>query len=345
MFVYWTVYLVPAFLTLARLRMRMLGWLLLGLMLAGVIGLRYQVGTDWGNYVRGYFDPSASMSLLDVAVSSDPAFVLLNWLATHIGVGIWVVNLFTGAVFSAGLIRFVRRLPEPLLAFTAAIPYVGIVVAMNYTRQAVAVGFVLWALPHLYDRRLVRYLVFVFIAALFHKSAVIFLPLVALASNRNKLGLGLVALFSGVIGYVVLLAEYINALFDQYVQSDYSQASQGAPFRVAMNALPAVVLLLVRRRLRMNPVEQRVWIWISLASVFAMALVFWLPTAVDRVALYFSPIQFVMASYLPRLITADSRILVRVVTVTVYAAVLYVWLNYAANSYAWFPYQFYPLFG
>ena len=213
-----------------------------------------------------------------------------------------------GRFFLRGLIRFVRRLPEPLLAFTAAIPYVGIVVAMNYTRQAVAVGFVLWALPHLYDRRLVRYLVFVFIAALFHKSAVIFLPLVALASNRNKLGLGLVALFSGVIGYVVLLAEYINALFDQYVQSDYSQASQGAPFRVAMNALPAVVLLLVRRRLRMNPVEQRVWIWISLASVFAMALVFWLPTAVDRVALYFSPIQFVMASYLPRLITADSRI-------------------------------------
>lgn len=345
MFVYWTVYLVPAFLTLARLRMRTFGWLLLGLMLAGVIGLRYQVGTDWGNYVRGYFDPSASMSLLDVAVSSDPAFVLLNWLATHIGVGIWFVNLFTGTVFATGLIRFVRRLPEPLLAFTAAIPYVGIVVAMNYTRQAVAIGFILWALPYLYDRRLARYLVFVFIAALFHKSAVIFLPLVALASNRNKLGLALVALFSGVVGYFVLLSEYVNGLMNQYVQSDYSQASQGAPVRVAMDALPAVVLLLARHRLQMHPVEQRVWLWISLVSVVAMALVFRLPTAVDRVALYFAPIQFVLASYLPQLTTSNSRVLVRLATVSVYAAVLYVWLNYAANSYAWFPYQFYPFSG
>ena len=173
----------------------------------------------------------------------------------------------------------------------------------------------------------------------------IFLPLVALASNRNKLGLALVALFSGVVGYFVLLSEYVNGLMNQYVQSDYSQASQGAPVRVAMDALPAVVLLLARHRLQMHPVEQRVWLWISLVSVVAMALVFRLPTAVDRVALYFAPIQFVLASYLPQLTTSNSRVLVRLATVSVYAAVLYVWLNYAANSYAWFPYQFYPFSG
>ncbi|MES1935623.1 EpsG family protein [Salinisphaera hydrothermalis] len=332
-------------LTLARLRVRTLGWLLLGLMLASMIGLRYQVGTDWYNYIGGYYDPSRTMSLLDALTASDPAFVLLNWVTTHLGVGIWLVNSFAGVVFVTGLIRFVRRLPEPLLAFTAAIPYVGIVVAMNYTRQAVAIGFVLWALPYLYDRRIARYLITIFIAATFHKSAVIFLPLVALASDRNKLGVVLVALFSAVFGYFVLLSEYINGLVNQYVASGYSQASQGAPFRVAMDALPAIVLLLARHRLQMNPVEKRVWIWISLASLVAMVLVFRAPTAVDRVALYFSPIQFVIASYIPRLITTNSRVLIRAVTITVYAGVLYVWLNYAANSYAWFPYQFYPLAG
>ena len=342
MLVYWLTYLVPALFTVGRIRVGPAGWFALGSALACVIGFRYEVGTDWYNYVHLYYERSANLAFSEAVNISDPAFVLLNWIATHIGVGIWFVNAFTGAVFAAGLVRFARRLPEPLLAFTAAIPYVGIVVAMNYTRQAIAIGFVLMALPYLYDRRMLAYLATIFVAALFHKSAIIFVPLVVLVAERHRFLMIVFAVLAGVAGYFAVLADSVNALTQQYVNSDYAQASQGAPLRIAMNALPALVLLLGQRRLMTNAVERQLWTLVALLSLVFMVLVFRYATAVDRVAVYFTPIQFVVASYLPQLIATNSRALARAIVVAVYAAVLYVWLTYAANSYAWTPYQFWP---
>ena len=64
--------------------------------------------------------------------------------------------------------------------------------------------------------------------------------------------------------------------------------------------------------------------------------------AVDRVALYFLPIQLVVFVCLPFLLQArfDPRLL-RVGIVAGYAVVLYVWLNYANHAYFWLPYQNY----
>ena len=99
---------------------------------------------------------------------------------------VWLVNLIAGAVFAAGLLRFVRRLPDPMTAFTASIPYMTIVLAMGYTRQAMAFGLLLWGLVYLKDSRRLAFVATIALAATFHKSAVILLPLAALAAAKNR---------------------------------------------------------------------------------------------------------------------------------------------------------------
>jgi hypothetical protein len=67
-------------------------------------------------------------------------------------------------------------------------------------------------------------------------------------------------------------------------------------------------------------------------------------TAVDRVALYWIPLQLFVLSRLPDAMSQRpglNSIWVQLV-VAYSAAVLFVWLFFASHAFAWLPYQFYP---
>jgi hypothetical protein len=81
-------------------------------------------------------------------------------------------------------------------------------------------------------------------------------------------------------------------------------------------------------------------------AVFALACVPMVAvssTAVDRVALYLIPLQLFVFSRLPRLATTTKvRTPLVLGIVAFYAAVQFVWLNFATHAQYWVPYQFAP---
>ena len=117
-------------------------WLGAAVSLSLLIGLRYQVGGDWPNYIE-YFERVRDVPLAEVLGLTDPGYQLLNWLSLKMGWGIFGTNLICGIMFTAGLLHFCRNLPRPWLAVTIAVPYLVIVVAMGYTRQDISRIF-LW---------------------------------------------------------------------------------------------------------------------------------------------------------------------------------------------------------
>ena len=64
-------------------------------------------------------------------------------------------------------------------------------------------------------------------------------------------------------------------------------------------------------------------------------------TALDRVALYFIPLQLVAFAYLPDAIGWPGERNQNSVAgiLLYYAAVMFVWLNFATHSYFWIPYK------
>ena len=63
------------------------------------------------------------------------------------------------------------------------IPYLVTVVAMGYSRQAVAIGFVMLAFSGLGANSAIRFAIWITVAALFHKSAVLLIPIAILAGG------------------------------------------------------------------------------------------------------------------------------------------------------------------
>ena len=89
-----------------------------------------------------------------------------------------------------------------------------------------------------------------------------------------------------------------------------------------------------------------VWTWMALGALAFIGLLVVSPssTAVDRLALYWIPLQLFVLSRLPNAIgPPHARNDVWVMMVVVYsAAVLFVWLNFAVHARYWLPYSFYP---
>lgn len=306
-----------------------------------VIGLRYRVGADWFPYARMYaFARYAELGKM--LTLGDPGYQLLNWLIERAGLGLWMVNLVCASIFSWGLARFARRQPDPWLVMVVAIPYLVVVVAMGYTRQGVAIGILMAGLASLQSgASLMRFLIYAAAAAMFHKTAVIAVPLVLFAGDRDRL-LNIVAGIAGAYAlYLMFLAQSVDIFVRNYVEEEY--AAQGAAVRIAMDVVPAALYLLFRNRMKLPVFEDRLWRNCSLAAFGALALLQFTAssTAVDRLALYLIPLQLAV---LPRLGEAmRARGIGRVIIVAYSFAVMFVWLNYAQHAEDWLPYQFYPL--
>ncbi len=316
-------------------------WWLVGLLFALMIGFRHEVGGDWFNYLP-HFLTASRMGFSEAVAMGDPGHYVVNMWVGQLGGGIYTVNFIYAAVLMFGTVVFCRRQPNPWLALLAAVPYMLIVVGMGYTRQSVALGLALLGLVALGDGRVRTFLVWVAIGALFHKSAVLLLPIAALASSRNRLFTGALVVAATGLMYYLLLDSSAEAMWTNYVEADMQ--SSGGAIRVAMNALPAVLLLLFRKRLVPDAAERKLWLWIAIFALLCLPLVLISSTAVDRVALYLIPLQLYVFARLPRLArTTRTRTPLVLGIVAYYAAVQYVWLNYATHAQYWTPYQFMPL--
>lgn len=309
-----------------------------------LIGFRHQVGGDWYTYER-QFDLVAGMSFQAAVVEGkDPAYYGLSWIVAHLGGSVHLLNLVCGSLLICGVYSLAQKQPVRWLALLAAVPYFLVVVGMGYTRQAAAIGLVMVGLVALEEGRMRWFATWVLVGAAFHKSAVLMMPIAALAASKNRIWTSVWIGVTALVGGWLFLFDSADKLVANYVESDYADASQGAAVRVFMNAVPAAIFLWKRHLLAPDPARRKLWSWISL---FALACVFLLPisaTAVDRLALYFIPLQIFVFGSLPRLgNSAKARTLVVVAVVLYYAAVQFVWLNFASHAYAWVPYQFMPI--
>ncbi len=349
MFTYWFMYLLPAGFTIliaGRKKQRFwLLWFIVGLFFIILIGLRHQVGGDWFNYLRQIQMVTGVTLSHALMQGGDPGYVLLNWLMANYGWGAYGVNLVAAIFFVIGLCVFCRQLENPWLAFTIAVPYLIVVVAMGYTRQAIAIGLFFWAISYLEQGNFKYYIALLVFAALFHKTAVLMIPLGLFLYGKGQL----IRLISVVLvvfgGWDLLLAEHQEHLWKNYVEAQ--MVSEGAKIRVLMNVLPSVCLLLYWRQWKQLLPNFWFWFCIAIGSIVSIALVDVASTAVDRIALYCIPIQLVIFTRLPRLVKnhfswrskSISTHFVMFVLILAYAAVLFVWLNYATHADYWLPYQ------
>ncbi len=352
MWPYWILFIIPAIAALASpgskwFQVRGLspgylhvGWFAALISLIIMVGFRYQVGGDWVNYFHFLYDVNGK-SFVEVMQMTDPSYMLANWLSVQFDFSTIGVNVLCSILFSIGLIEFCRNLPRPWLGLTVAVPYTVIVVGMGYTRQGVAIGLAMLGFLALKRNSTFLFVFWVVIAATFHKTAVLLLPIAVLSNTKSRFQTAIWIAVTFAVAYTLLLQESVDGLVQNYAQAQYQ--SEGALVRLLMNAFPAIILLWNSRKFNFSNSELSLWWWMAIISLVLLVAVSISPssTAVDRIALYMLPLQLVVFANCPEALKSkaiDQNFWVLII-IFYYACVLFVWLNFADNSLYWVPYK------
>ena len=349
MLVYWAMLALPSLFSLAapdvgetnRSTARRFGLFALFILFSTLIGLRYETGGDWGSY-QVMVEKIGAESFWPSLSLSDPGFAAVSWLSSQLGFGLNGPTSFCGVILMYGLVRFARDLPDPWLAIVAAVPYLLIVVGMGYIRQGAAIGFILLALRQFDKGRIPRFLVRLGLALLFHISAICVLPLAGIVILRQRRALLIPTVVLAIVAYLFLLQSKVDTFYTGYVQTDYD--SSGTLIRLVMNAVPATLFLIYHRRFAISENARLLWRLLSMISIAMLPTlaVISSSTALDRLGLYFIPVQLYVFGHLAPVLGGGGRgaLAIRLGVIIYYAVVLFVWLNFADNSLYWIPYRF-----
>lgn len=339
---YFLLFFLPALMAfkqpVSRHKKQLFLWIFVGLLFTLFIGLRDNVGADWPNYLDMFERLSYGMTYFEALVHDDPAFWLLMVWMHDLDLGIYGVNLIGAVIFMTGLIIFLRRQPNPWLGLTIAVSYAIVVVTMGYVRQGIALGMLFWAISALGDRKFFRFIILVVLAATFHKSAVLMVGLGIFQQGKGKKIKILAVIFVAIGVYMAFLSGYEERFSNVYIEQQMQ--SSGAYIRIVMNLIPSLIFLRFRKEWKAQYNDYSFWYMIALGSIVSLFAVGFATTAVDRVALYFIPIQIAVFSRLPMLL--QRRVPIKITTslvVLYFGLIFFGWLNFATNAYAWLPYD------
>nr|WP_277870224.1 EpsG family protein [Vibrio breoganii] len=326
-------------------------WTLFTLLLMILIGFKYRMGPDWHSYVDMYARASESdVGIQDILyINRDVGFAFLNFLAAKYitgDLGLLAVNVFCGVIFISAILKFCNYYKMNKLAVSICLPYLIFVIGIGYQRQALAISLFMLGLVFFFEGKIYKYLFILIIAALFHKTAILLAPLILFnEAKANKLLITLVLLLAMIGIYEVLISNSMDLMVRSYI--DRERESRGAWIRIIILIVPAILFFVFNKNYKkvMEVNEFSLTKWFCAAIVCLPLFMSISSTAVDRVSLYFIPVQvIVFCRFIDLFSTNASRYLFTLITYLGFGAFLIVWFSLSNYSWAWIPYRTYEMF-
>ena len=270
--------------------------LFFGLVILFFVGLRVRVGGDWDSYIRifnSYITDSA-------ATNFEPAFEFILQIMTYFdhSVSYQIFNVYYIGLFLFFLYCFVYNLETVKISVVqiswCVFPIFIFLLTTGYIRQAVASVFILPIFCQSHRGKYIRALLWVFVAAIFHKSALglFLLPGLYFLYGRILFFKAMIARQKIIVAILLLvLCLIIVCLFSVYMHlilsyTDGQLVSKGLAIRMGYFLILVSPVLWLRRSTFFS-LNRRYLLLIMLVLLFFTALCYNYSTLVDRYLLYF----------------------------------------------------------
>lgn len=346
MIIYWFIWFFVCvgniFLNIRKILSQFL-FLILFFILFIFIGFRYRVGADWGNYLNMY-DRFQNVSFWESLFISEPAYSLLNYISQYLNLTDTIlVNSVCALILCIFLYLSFKKMKEYWLLILMYYPYHILSVSLGYTRQAVALAIIIYALTFLMDKKILKSIILIIFSSFFHKTTIIFLLFLPIIFIKKKYMLSIYKILSLIFIFVVL---YISFLLENniYLNSDYELSSSGVFMRLSMHIIPLFLYMLYYKKIFRVVLNEQLYIlnYFILLIFLCCFLAIPFSTLSDRFNLYLVFFDlFVVSTIYPYLVDVNKKI-VLFVLIVYYTLFIYIWLVYGEwASKAWVPYSNY----
>lgn len=219
---------------------------LAGCLLVLVAGLRYRVGTDYGFYYSRY------ARLIDrlphsILALDEPGFGFLSWIVTRFVNDGAAVILVSSLVTVSLPLRTVYRNTKKLALAAALFIVMGFWHgSFNGVRQYLAAAILFSGYGFLKDRQFRQYCLVVFAAFLFHRSAIVMLPVYFFVHRKiNQINLCIIVIALALIKvYSRFFLPIAGWIMEKQYSPDGGYASQQVNIlRIIVECIPVIVFL------------------------------------------------------------------------------------------------------
>jgi hypothetical protein len=246
------------------------------------VGLRDHVGDDWVAYDSMFRDIGSSSFFGSFAIS-EPLYAICNKLVFILGGDVHELNLLCAVILFCALFNFARLVDiDPNLILLISTPYLLFVVAMNYNRQAVAVGLCFNAIGYLRHNKLKEFYGLAIIAVLFHYSAIFLILLWWLRSVKRLILLSFILAFA----WPIIARSVVYESYASYLAGNTTFKSDGVWSRVLFVLLGLLVAFIQRSKWREEIQLRKMLFRCLIGMAVIVPLSFIVSTVADRLCLY-----------------------------------------------------------
>lgn len=295
-----------------------------------VAGFRYYVGTDFGGYYNGY--QRYANEFMDKLIEFDePGFAFISWITVLIGgngaTTIFLSSLITITLFSITIYKYSDNLLFAILLYIFLGCWHG---GFNGIRQYLAAAIVFFGFKYLIKRELLKYLICIFIAFLFHASASVMILAYFIAHRKVNFSNIMILVVASIVALYSFdkLLEIAGFILDNEYQlsNDYITNSVNI-LRVLAAVAPSVLFLIMYygknltdyQNLCINLLIMNAVIWVSTSN----------STYLARAGIYTAPFLIIAIPELLKGLTRKNRITITLIIILAY---VYFWWYEVSNG-------------
>ena len=304
------------------------------------IGLRYEVGGDWVHYTRYFYSYGLGHETITLIDKFNLGlFFIFNKFAYYTGIQFVGVNFITSLIFMLALAIFLNNSRNRWLALAISFPIIIVILGMGYSRQGLAFAFSLLLLRSLEDRKLFVSIIYLLLAIISHKSALLFsvIFIFYFCYYKNHLYLSFLVILP--IFFGIIFFDEFERLTYFYIGSGQHMFSYGSFPRSLLFFIVASLFLFLKEKY-VDMTDYQVFIYTCFSFMVVLIFPFSLLASVgtDRLLLFFYALKIVFVSY-ANLKDKTVNIII-FLTIGIYFFYFLTWLFFGANAYSWVPYNF-----
>lgn len=183
------------------------------LLFALIMGMRYGVGVDHLKYLEGYVQYQEE-GIAQMFSQLEPGFGLISKLFASLGIHFWIYFTFWAFLQVFFLSYALKRNQEsvlPFLMFTFILGGTSLSF-MNGIRQQLAFCIFVFSIEFIQNHKPIKYYILIFLASLFHFSALILLPIYPLLKYKKR------PYFNSIGIQFILLSIALFLLYQNYIE-------------------------------------------------------------------------------------------------------------------------------
>ena len=325
-------------------------WFFLYIYMVLLMGLRYKVGGDTLNYMDWhYYAPSLSeWKLFDVSNPYEPGFTLLGSFSRSISKEFWVFELIHAFILNTCIFYFIAKNTKyRFLGLFICFLFYYLYFSTEILRESIAVFVFVLNYKYFEKKQWLKYYISVFVACLFHISAVFLIILPLMRSVKMN------QYFLFILGLFLLLMLNLNNVFSIFfnvgkigdkIQS-YDQYTYVGYLWVALRFLqyvvfPVIIYMFGKYTLKLIIPDETVYCMLILLGVG----IFFNPVIFSRFTNYLYPLLAISCTNILGKAIASYRITVQMNALILLCFMLVIYGSYYIHLdfyRRWAPYSSY----